>query len=84
MADNVTSRVFVSNPSIKIAYQYLLSGCLGRNCSRGWSGSEDILACEGASDCLMGGEAVEAAYDGSCERIRIADYRLDTALAQLK
>lgn len=32
-----------------------------RNCSRGWSGSEDILACEGASDCLMGGEAVEAA-----------------------
>jgi transposase InsO family protein len=30
------------------------------------------------------GEAVEAAYDGSRERIRIADYRLDTALAQLK
>jgi hypothetical protein len=29
-------------------------------------------------------EAVEAAYDGSRERIRIADYRLDTALAQLK
>jgi transposase InsO family protein len=30
------------------------------------------------------GEAVEASYDGSRERIRIADYRLDTALAQLK
>lgn len=30
------------------------------------------------------GEAVEAAYDGSRERIRIADYRLDIALAQLK
>jgi hypothetical protein len=29
------------------------------------------------------GEAVEAAY-GSRERIRIADYRLDTALDQLK
>jgi hypothetical protein len=30
------------------------------------------------------GEAVEAAYDGSRERIRIADYRLESALAQLK
>jgi len=30
------------------------------------------------------GEAVEAAYDGSREGIRIADYRLDIALAQLK
>jgi hypothetical protein len=29
-------------------------------------------------------EAVEAVYDGSRERIRIADCRLDTALAQLK
>jgi hypothetical protein len=30
------------------------------------------------------GEAVEAAYDSSRERIRIADFLLDTALAQLK
>ena len=30
------------------------------------------------------GKAVEAAYDGSRERIRVADFRLDTALAQLK
>ncbi|WP_292226373.1 hypothetical protein [Mesorhizobium sp.] len=30
------------------------------------------------------GEAVEAANDGSRERIRIADHRLDRALAQLK
>ncbi|MQP68573.1 IS481 family transposase, partial [Niveispirillum sp. SYP-B3756] len=29
-------------------------------------------------------EAVDAAYDSSRERIRIADYRLDTAVASLK
>jgi len=30
------------------------------------------------------GEAVEAGYDISRERIRIADHRFDLALAQLK
>jgi hypothetical protein len=39
--------------------------------------------CERLDKTLLGA-AVEAAYDGSRERIGIANFRLDTALAQLK